>query len=209
MSERSRHSSPETGVRRATSADIDALTRTLSRAFDQDPFYAWLLPQDERRSSAFTGIFQLFLRDMSNRLSDTYTTEAGDGVAVWQPPGAQHLSLLRQVQLLPRFARVLGWLNIPRSMRLLDHMDSLQSRFAPKPHFYLMLLGVEPTRHKTGLGRQLLLPGLANCSAQGIGSYVETANEANVPFYERQGFTLCHRADHPEFPTIFCLTRPA
>jgi ribosomal protein S18 acetylase RimI-like enzyme len=194
-------------VRRAGPGDLPALVRMLARAFDADPFYNWILPQDARRAQSFIGIFELILGRMSDDLSETFATTALDGCAIWKRPGNYKMSMLRQAQLLPSFARILGWRSIPRGMRLLEHMDRLHARFAPEPHLYLYVLGVDPAQQRRGLGAQLLQPGFERADRERHRVYLETACADNVPFYERQGFQLQHTAEHAEFPTLWAMTR--
>ena len=195
-------------VRRAGPRDVATLVRVLARAFDADPFYNWILPQDARRAASFIGIFELILGRLSDELSETFATAALDGCVIWKrPPGIYKLSLLRQAQLLPSFARILGWNSIPRGMRLLEHMDRMHERIAPEPHVYLYVLGVDPAQQRRGLGAQLLRPGFERADRQRHRIYLETARAENVPFYQAQGFQLQLANEHAEFPTLWAMTR--
>jgi ribosomal protein S18 acetylase RimI-like enzyme len=179
----------------------------LARAFDQDPFYNWILPQDERRARSFVDIFELILRRMSDELAETFTTTDRSGCVIWKRPGTHKLSLLRQAQLLPAFASILGWSRIPRGFRLIEHMDALHARFAPEPHVYLYVLGVDPPQQGRGLGGKLLGPGFERADQERHRIYLETARAENVPFYERHGFKLQLETKHHEFPTLWSMTR--
>jgi ribosomal protein S18 acetylase RimI-like enzyme len=198
-----------TEVRRAAPRDVATLVGVLSRAFDADPFYNWLLPQDARRASSFKAIFELILAEMSEGLRETFTTSDVGGAAIWLSPGMHKLSLFRQAQLLPAFSRILGWRNIPRGLRILEHMDALHARFAPEPHFYLSVLGVDPSQQGRGLGSQLLEPMLARCDRDRYRVYLETARAENLPFYERHGFQTQALTEHADFPTFWSMTRAA
>ena len=83
-------------VRRAKTDDVATLVKLLAAAFDQDPFYNWILPQDGRRARSFHHIFELILRRMSDELAETFTTEDLGGCAIWKRPGTHKLSLFRQ-----------------------------------------------------------------------------------------------------------------
>ena len=60
----------------------------------------------------------------------------------------------------------------------------------PEPHWYLRLLGVEPTQQGRGLGLTLLQHGLSRADENGHSCFLETFQERNVPFYLRHGFQL-------------------
>ena len=194
-------------IRRATPSDVTALVGVLTRAFDDDRLYNWLLPQDLQRAARFDGIFRLILEHMSDDLrAEAFTTADLSGCALWLRPGKHKLSLLRQARLLPHFVRVLGWRGIPRGMRLVDHMDTLHARLAPKPHSYLSLLGVDPRLQRHGLGGRLLKPMLERCDSRTPPR--DDPLPENVAFYERH-LASCSaiRAEHGDFPTFFCMAR--
>jgi GNAT superfamily N-acetyltransferase len=181
----------------------------LARAFANDPVYDWLVPGGVARSARLESMFELQLRRYSVGLRDTYTTPALDGCAIWKPPGDHTESLVEQLRVLPRFARILGWGGIARGVKLMQHMEALHARHAPGPHVYLNVLGVDPSRQGRGVGQLLLEPMLARCDAAGRDAYLETANVTNVPFYERNGFELREVARHPQLPTFWAMFRSA
>ncbi len=53
-----------------------------------------------------------------------------------------------------------------------------------------MVLGVAPEAQGKGLARAFLQPMIDRADAAGLPCYLETANGANIPFYERMGFHL-------------------
>ena len=62
----------------------------------------------------------------------------------------------------------------------------------PLPHYYLGVIGVDPTMHGLGIGA-LLLKAFCDMSVSdrlSDGVYLETANPSNVRFYERAGFAV-------------------
>lgn len=63
-------------------------------------------------------------------------------------------------------------------------------RLVQAPHWYLLILGVEPERQGQGIGSALIAPNLARADAEGLPCYLETAKEPNVMFYRRHGFEV-------------------
>ena len=194
---------------RALPEQIGALARVLSRAFQHDPFYVWLVSADSERPRRLERFFELLLSRYSVDLSDTYTIAGLSACAIWKPPGDYTMSFTQQLRAMPGFARALGWSVMPRGLKLIEHLDGLHARFAPGPHVYLYVLGVDPLQQGRGLAGHLLRPRLERCDAEGHEVYLETANEKNVAFYERHGFVLRHKAEDPRFPTLWCMTRAA
>ena len=68
----------------------------------------------------------------------------------------------------------------------------------PGPHWYLWGLGVEPSEQGKGIGGALMLPILARAEAEGVPCYLETQNEANVPFYRKHGFEVVSDGEVPK-----------
>ena len=69
--------------------------------------------------------------------------------------------------------------------------DEIAARgMPPVPHYYLGVIGVHPDMHSRGVGTQLLetFCGLSASDPLSRGVYLETAQEANLRFYERAGF---------------------
>jgi ribosomal protein S18 acetylase RimI-like enzyme len=59
-----------------------------------------------------------------------------------------------------------------------------------EPHWQLAFIGVDPTHQGQGIGAALLRHTLAQIDAQGLHSYLESSNPANIPLYQRHGFEV-------------------
>src|SRR6187401_426845 len=77
--------------------DVPQLTSVLARAFDADPLYQWLVPRDAQREQRLVSLFDLFLREMSHELNQTFTLGSAEGCAVWKRPGQHRYPLYRQL----------------------------------------------------------------------------------------------------------------
>jgi GNAT superfamily N-acetyltransferase len=175
-------------VRPATATDVDRLSATLARAFDDDPIMTWAMPDTERRQRGLLKIFDRYLRTIYLPDRHSYTVDVDGGVgggALWAPPGKPRpgiRDLLRQAPLLPVLGRRIGML------RLLAELDKRHPYDAP--HFYLAVLGTEPALQGKGYGSALLAPVLEQCDREGIPAYLESSKERNVPFYARHGWKV-------------------
>ena len=87
-------------VRHAVADDVEPVTDTLARAFDDDPVMAWLFPDDERRFRRSRKFFLLRMKQFLPQ-GDVYTTAECTGAAIWAVPGQWHLPAL--ATLHPRF----------------------------------------------------------------------------------------------------------
>ena len=118
-----------------------------------------------------------------------------------------HLQLL---WLLLRDA-VLPALKYERTDALrMEIYDEISARGKPPaPHYYLGVIGVAPELHGRGVGTQLLSSfcALSGSDPLSSGVYLETAEESNVGFYERAGFSETARGSLGD-ATLWCMYRP-
>ena len=77
--------------------------------------------------------------------------------------------------------------------RLERQFDRARRGHVPGPHWYLLLLGVDPAARRRGLARAALRPVLDAADRDGLPCYLETQDGANVPAYARLGFAVVGR----------------
>ena len=179
-----------TQVRRATRADVPSLAAVLARAFAGDPFFGWLAGDAPERSQRMRDGWSGLLRFGSADLSETWTTDDLAGAAIWIPPGRKASSLTDSLRLAPAFARMTTWRRLRIASAAVETLERHRRRHAPRPHFYLAALGVEPARQGEGVGSALLRPALDAADATKAEAYLETATARNVLLYERHGFDV-------------------
>jgi ribosomal protein S18 acetylase RimI-like enzyme len=175
---------------KATAADVDVLAAVLTRAFAEDPFTHWLARPDERRLDGMRIFFELALRRITLPHDEVYTTGDRSGAALWAPPGKWRLGLLQELRHLPEFAAACG---VTRLFDVFRGTNAILRRHPTTPHWYLFVLGVDPSQQGHGIGRALVAPILARCDRERTPAYLETANEKNLGFYASLGFET--RAD--------------
>jgi ribosomal protein S18 acetylase RimI-like enzyme len=76
-----------------------------------------------------------------------------------------------------------------------------------KPHFYLVILGVQPDRQGVGLGSMLLSHTLSQLDALGMPAYLENSNPVNMPLYLRHGFRVIDEIKQYGGPSEWCMWR--
>lgn len=190
-----RPQSPATpSIGRAHAADEDRVAAVLARAFDDDPVFRFLIPADTRGPLTLRRFFRNLVRELAMPHGEVRITSSSDGTAVWLPPGADTTGLGQQIRLLPTMIKSVGLRGLPRLLRTLSLMDAHHPK---EPHFYLMLLGVDPDRQGQGIGSDLLREVLDGCDRDGVPAYLEASSPRNVPLYERWGFVVREQLDLP------------
>jgi ribosomal protein S18 acetylase RimI-like enzyme len=179
--------------------DMDGAIATLTLAFGTDPMARWSLPDPGR----YLAIFPAVVRAMGGRALDHGTADRAAGlagVALWLPPGvgmdeealgaimAESLSADRQEEALAIFEQ------------MADHHPS-------GPHWYLAMIGVDPSCQGKGYGSALLEHALRRCDRDGLPAYLESSNPANVPLYERHGFSVRGRIQVGSSPNLVPMLR--
>lgn len=84
--------------------------------------------------------------------------------------------------------------------------------FPEEPVRYLQVIGVHPMSQGRGVGSALLAEGIERADHAGEAIYLETAADANVPYYARFGFRVMDGSPGPigdELPVMWRMMRPA
>jgi ribosomal protein S18 acetylase RimI-like enzyme len=186
-------------VRKATPSDSSALAAVLARAFHDDPVMSWVFPDPSRRVGQAARFFSLRLRTLVPD-GEVYTTDGLDGGAVWAVPDRWRVSATDGLRML-RLG--LGW----RFPRIVRGLTRIEMRHPHEPHYYLAILGTEPSMQGRGVGSALLEPVLASCDADEIPAYLESSKERNVAFYARHGFRVTEELDLPKGPRVWLMWR--
>ena len=135
--------------------------RLMARAFYDDPFFTFVLPDGERRRSILPWLFEKTL-GYGQRYGKVYTTASLEGIAMWLGPQKPSLewtgTLLTGLFLLPL---KLSRQELGRSLRQANSARKLHEQSITGRHWYLVELGVEPARQGDGVGGALLQPVLA------------------------------------------------
>jgi ribosomal protein S18 acetylase RimI-like enzyme len=172
-------------LRLVTPDDVPAIGDVLARAFFDDPIFRAILPEDGHRRRALPVLFREWTRRLHLHHRASYTTHDLAGAALWSPPGQWHIGIGDQMRMAPAMVGALRRRTLV-ALRVLLAVESPHPR--EPPHWYLRVIGCDPSRQGQGVGATLLRPVLERCDAEGIGAYLESSNEKNLPFYRRHGF---------------------
>ncbi len=176
---------------RLRDGDEERVAPVLARAFADDPLFVWIEPEAEARQR-FLAPFMLALAKRSHRFAEAFTT-AGEllGASLWKGPSLRQLSAAQLADSgLDRLHELLSPTAFDRFERGTGQIDALLERDAPEPHWYLGVLGVEPTSQGLGLGERLMRPIVERADAERLPITLETTRERNVEFYRRRGFEI-------------------
>ena len=188
-------------IRAARIEEIPTIARLLSRAFYNDPVYQWLFPVEEMRLRKCQHLFTVFLENLVP-LGTVFVTPGLEGAALWIPP-AQGRDWLKEVKQSLAIMWILG----DSILRGIRWWLTVESKHPNYPHWYLFLLGVKPEFQGRGVGSALLRPMLEKCNEERMPVYLDTGNEKNIAFYERQGVRVMNRIDLVRGPSVVQMVR--
>lgn len=191
-----------TRVRRADAADAEPLAAVLGRAFANNPFVRWIVPDDGHYASIATEFFRLGVdRELAD--GEVYTTADHAGAALWLPPESTPPGTVEQFRVGRRLLSILG----RRTLVGARALDTFERRRPEREHWYLTVLGTEPDRQGQGVGGTLLQPILERCDRTGVAAYLESSDPANVDYYRRFGFRTTGAIEFRGGPTVPLMLR--
>lgn len=191
-------------VRLATSRDVEGMAEALSLAFHDDPVMQWLFGDEAPRPMRYSRPFFAHEAVRHLRHDHVFTIDGTPGAAYWDPPGHWRTSPKDILRMAPLMVRGIG----TRTRKALRGLGRLEAAHAQHPdHYYLAVLGTRPDRQGAGLASALLAPVLDRCDAEGIGAYLESSKEANIPFYRRHGFEVAGEVGFPSGPRLWPMWR--
>ncbi|OBK22137.1 GNAT family acetyltransferase [Mycobacterium asiaticum] len=194
-------------ARPARKADVGELARTLGRAFFDDPVTTWIVPDDDVRRAQLHRVFATMTRHHHLAKGGVEVACDGPGIgaaALWDPPNGWQESRWAQLRQMPAFLRVTGL----RSARGRVVQEIMKREHPEEPHWYLAVLGSDPTVRGKGFGQVLMQSRLDRCDAEYCPAYLESSKPENVPYYERFGFRVTGEITIPDGgPTLWPMWR--
>ena len=189
------------GVRTARVEEAPVVIGILGLAFSGDPAMRWTFS----RVDDYLHWQPAFMMAMAGRAfteGTAFVTEDLGAAALWLGPGVAADGEV----LGAMFERAIP----PERSEVGMQVGELMGRFHPEAaHWYLPLIGVDPSRQGRGLGSALLKHALRLCDQTGLPAYLESSNPKNVPLYERHGFEAVGEIRPGDFPGLTPMLRPA
>lgn len=180
----------EVTVRPVVESEVPELSRMLGRAFHDDPIMQWCIRSERHRSRRAAVMFAALIRHLylPHGAVDAAFDASGRivGGAVWAPPGTGNADDAESLRMLPALARAFRW-RLAAAGRMSQRMSEAHPH---DPHWYLAVLGTDPSVRGQGYGHALLAPRLARCDRVGAPAYLESSKFSNIAYYERFGFVL-------------------
>lgn len=190
--------------------DVSRASVTLARAFQHDPFYAFIFEDAQKRAERLPWLLGALLR-YAHQHGEVWITPDYEAVACWCGPAHTTLSTTALIALNGlRGARYLGPRRLQKLLMLSSYMEREHASLDQTPHYYLLQLGAEPLRRGRGLGRAALQPVLERADRDRLPCYLETKNPDNISVYRSIGFEMRREVRMPDLGglTLYTMSRP-
>jgi ribosomal protein S18 acetylase RimI-like enzyme len=183
----------------ATESDEASIIDVLVRANWADPAARWVWPDSQQ----FLLHFPNFVRAFGGKAfahGSAYYVDGYVGAALWLPPDV-HPDEEALIALVQQTVSE----NIQKDFfPVLEQMG----RYHPsESHWYLPLMGVDPSQQGKGFGSALLQHTLKQFDRDNKLAYLESSNPRNIPLYKRHGFELLDTIQSRTSPSIAPMLR--
>ncbi len=185
------------GVRPAQKADVRELSGVLARAFYDDAVMMWMVPHNESRARGLPRAFATMTRwhFLAGGGTEVATGDGGiGGATLWDPPGRWKMSPREEWLMKPGFL----WAFRSRVRSTEQVMELMKENHPEEPHWYLMVIGTDPTVRGAGYGQALMRSRLERCDDEHAPAYLEASKPHLVPYYSRFGFEVTGEITLPD-----------
>ena len=185
----------------ANAAEADRVISTVVLAFSNDPFVRWMMPGPEQYLNYFAAAVRFFAGAAFDHAS-VYRTDDYRSVALWMPPGVHP----ENEPLVELMQSALGEDVQEDAFSVFGMMGETHPE---KDHWYLPMIGVDPSCQGKGYGSALLERSLQDCDNARLPAYLESTSERNIPLYERYGFSVTSELRSGGSPPVWPMLRAA
>jgi hypothetical protein len=181
---------PSVPVTHLQVSHTEALATLLSRSFQNEPNFVYIMPDEQARRIVLRWFFQMVAIPASRIFGEVCTTNQIDGASLWIRGGSGFpfermiRNAMRGMPLKLDQASLRRWINLAARVGKARH------RLVRGPHWYLLALRVETSIDRCTVSELLTGPLLSRADSDRIPCYVEIFDERDLSFYEDLGFRV-------------------
>jgi len=181
---------PSASVAPLQVSQTEALATMLSRSFQNEPNFVYIMPDEQARRIILRWFFQMVAIPASRVFGEICTTNHIEGASLWIRGGSGFTvegmirNAMRGMPLKLDQASLRRWINLG------SRVEKARHRLVRGPHWYLLALGVETSIDRCTVSELLTGPVLSRTDSDRIPCYVEIFDERDLSFYENLGFRV-------------------
>jgi GNAT superfamily N-acetyltransferase len=184
-------------IEKLTQPNLSLAARALTNAFMEDPLQRYVFPDEAERKERSIPHFSALLQ-YGLLFGEVFTGDQFEGAVIWLRPGETTVTPEKAEQSgLAALPKTIGEAQFTRFISVLDYADQYHKLDMKEPHWYTMVVGVDPSFQGKGYGNALLSPILEEAKSKNIPVYLETAQPKNLSFYQHMGFEMVREVVEP------------
>lgn len=190
---------PADAVKAVSPADRKRAVATIAIAFASDPMMRWSFPDPDSYFEVARALIDAFGGHAVHH-GGADEVAGFSAAAFWLPPGVspdgEAMDAIFKAHMPSE--------RMQDGEKIFEQMN----KFHPhEPHWYLPLIGTDPTKQGRGYGSALLRHALARCDRDRLPAYLESSNPMNVPLYQRHGFEVIGTIQQGSSPELVPMLR--
>lgn len=186
-------------IKNAGTSGRRQIVDVLTLAFATDPAARWMYPNSQQYLEYFPNFIRLF-GGKAFKSETAFYINSFSAASLWLAPDVS-----------PDEDALVALFQNTVSKDIQDDLFAVfeqMSAFHPEePHWYLPLIGVDPTEQNKGYGSMLMQHALAICDREGKPAYLESSNPRNITLYQRHGFEVVGTIQAGSSPPLFPMRR--
>jgi ribosomal protein S18 acetylase RimI-like enzyme len=187
-------------IQKLTSLSNDQLklaSEVLSNAFQEDPVFSKLIPNDKERHKTLFKIFKFQIKYCLKH-GVVLSTSNLKGISLWLPPKNAFISIWKSIKSgsLSLIFKI-KWKNLHILRKNDDFCKDLHKKLIPTPHWYLSTIGIDPKHQGKGIGGRMISFMINRIAKDHKTIFLETNSERNVKIYKYFGFRNLHKVLTP------------
>ena len=196
-------------IRQLKIEDLESAAVLMARAFQDDPYMAYLIPDAAKRLEMLPKFYRVFIKAS---ILNHHAYGVGvplDGVAIWSVPDQERVNftgLFRSGLFILVFQGFL--FPFIRAIKVMRVIEGMQKKFLQKNDFYLNMLAVSPESQGRGCASKLVRPFLEKADSKSSGVYVKTMKLSTNRIYEHFGFQCKETCKVKTGLSVWALYRP-
>jgi len=194
-----RNGSSPAFIKTAGTSGKRQIVDVITLAFATDPAARWMYPNSQQYLEYFPNFIRLF-GGKAFETETAYYINSFSAASLWLPPGVSS----DEDALVALFQNTVSKDIQDDLFAVFEQMGEFHPR---EPHWYLPLIGVDPTRQNKGYGAMLMQHALAVCDRERMPAYLESSNPRNITLYQRHGFEILGTIQAGSSPPLFPMRR--
>jgi ribosomal protein S18 acetylase RimI-like enzyme len=186
-------------ISNTTASDEQHAINVIVLAFSADPAARRMFPDPTQ----YLRHFPKFVKAFGGKAFDhgtAYHIDGFLGAALWLPPDVHPDDE-------PLAVLIEGTVVEPVRQEVFAVIEQMANYHPREPHWYLPLMGVDPTYQGKGLGTALMRHVLSRCDREKKLAYLESSNAKNIPLYKREGFERIGTIQAGTWPSLYPMVR--